>query len=192
MRLVLQKVKDVSSKYPVIRGMVSYAVIWPIGSLVQQTIAGVDQYDYARAARFCLFGSCYVAPTLHTWLKVAVQMFPKKTLASAFTKGVVEQFTYTPFAMTSFFFGMSILEGRTVERSIQEVKDKFIPTYKVALFVWPVLQTVNHHFVPEKNRVIYVSVCSLMWSSFLAYMKVTPAADIKTKNVAAVQSSTSL
>lgn len=37
--------------------------------------------------------------------------------------------------------------------------------------VWPFLQTINFLLVPEKNRVVYVSICSLMWTSFLAYMK---------------------
>lgn len=83
---VLQKVKNFTTKYPVTRGMASYAVIWPVGSIIQQTITGVEEYDYARAARFCVFGSCYVAPTLHLWLKIAVRMFPQKTLLSAAAK----------------------------------------------------------------------------------------------------------
>lgn len=37
--------------------------------------------------------------------------------------------------------------------------------------VWPVLQTINFFFIPEHNRVVYVSCCSLIWTSFLAYMK---------------------
>ncbi|XP_075221071.1 uncharacterized protein LOC142324195 isoform X3 [Lycorma delicatula] len=152
---VFQKVKQIVTKYPVIRGMASYAVIWPVGSIIQQAIAGVEDYDFARAARFSLYGGCYVAPTLHLWLKLAVYMFPQKTLLSAATKAVVEQFTYTPFAMVSFYFGMSLLEGKPVERAKQEVTEKFIPTYKVALIVWPILQTINHSLVPEKNRVIY-------------------------------------
>lgn len=43
----------------------------------------------------------------------------------------MEQFTYTPFAMTSFYFGMTLLEGNTVEDAKKEVQAKFLPTYKV-------------------------------------------------------------
>ncbi|XP_075221070.1 mpv17-like protein isoform X2 [Lycorma delicatula] len=168
---VFQKVKQIVTKYPVIRGMASYAVIWPVGSIIQQAIAGVEDYDFARAARFSLYGGCYVAPTLHLWLKLAVYMFPQKTLLSAATKAVVEQFTYTPFAMVSFYFGMSLLEGKPVERAKQEVTEKFIPTYKVGVCVWPGIQTVNYLFIPERNRVVYISVASLLWTIFLAYMK---------------------
>ena len=42
---------------------------------------------------------------------------------------------------------------------------------QVAICVWPVLQTINFAFVHESNRVIFVSACSLIWTSFLAYMK---------------------
>lgn len=35
--------------------------------------------------------------------------------------------------MASFFAGMTLLEGGTVQDAIQEVKKKFLPTYKVLL-----------------------------------------------------------
>lgn len=48
---------------------------------------------------------------------------------------------------------------------------KIIFIFQIGVCVWPVLQTINFFFVPEHNRVIYVSCCSLIWTSFLAYMK---------------------
>lgn len=83
---ILTKVIEFSVKYPVTRGMASYAVIWPLGSVIQQTMAGVEEYDYAKIARFCLYGSCYVAPTLHTWLRIARHLWPKNDLPSALKK----------------------------------------------------------------------------------------------------------
>lgn len=43
--------------------------------------------------------------------------------------------------------------------------------FQIGVCVWPVLQTINFFLVPEHNRVIYVSFCSLIWTSFLSYMK---------------------
>lgn len=86
-------------------------------------------------------------------------------------QGLLEQVSYTPAAMTSFYFLMSLLEGRTVNEAIEEVKNKFIPTYKAAMCIWPVVSTVNFALVPEKNRVVFISICSLIWTCFLAYMK---------------------
>lgn len=41
--------------------------------------------------------------------------------------------------------------------------------------MWPILQTINFILIPEHNRVVYVSFCSLIWTSFLAHMKALEA-----------------
>lgn len=41
---------------------------------------------------------------------------------------------------------------------------------QVGVIVWPILQVFNYTMIPEKNRIPFVSLCSLAWSSFLAYM----------------------
>nr|CAD7394256.1 unnamed protein product [Timema cristinae] len=160
-----------SKKYPLTRGMAVYAVIWPVSCLCQQVIAGNKQLDYMQAGRFCLFGCFFVAPTLHTWLTLARSMWPAMNIKTAIIKALLEQVTYTPFAYACFFFGMTLLEGRGVQQATTEVKAKFLPTYKVGASVWPVIQTINYTFVPERNRVPFVGMCSFLWTCFLAYMK---------------------
>jgi hypothetical protein len=44
---------------------------------------------------------------------------------------VVEQMTYGPAALACFFFGMSLMEGKSVEHATEELKMKFLPSYKV-------------------------------------------------------------
>lgn len=75
-----------SKKYPLSRGIASYAIIWPLGSIIQQTILSEDKYDFAKVGRFCLYGSCYVAPTLHCWIKIANSVWPLNNFKSALTK----------------------------------------------------------------------------------------------------------
>ncbi len=48
-------------------------------------------------------------------------------------QAMVETVTYTPFAMTAFYFGMSILENKTIDEATNEVKTKFWPTYQVKI-----------------------------------------------------------
>lgn len=100
--------------------------------------------------------------------------------------------------MTSFYFFMSLLEGGSLEDAVSEVKTKFVPTYKVtrllpceaiglliyrflqaAMCVWPLVSTINFALIPEKNRVPFISVCSLLWTCFLAYMKQLDAEKVK-------------
>lgn len=37
--------------------------------------------------------------------------------------------------------------------------------------VWPAIAMINFCFIPQKNRVPFISVCSLLWTCYLAYMK---------------------
>ncbi|XP_077287984.1 mpv17-like protein [Arctopsyche grandis] len=167
------KIVAFSNRHPVCRGMVSYGAIWPTSCLIQQTINGKrwDTYDWGQCGRFALYGSCFTAPTLYLWVRLLTKVYPKTTFKAAVIKAVVEQVSYGPSAMICFFFGMSILEGRSIEQSVEEVKVKFWPTYKVGFFFWPSFQTINFYFIAEKNRVPFVSVCSLVWTIFLSYMK---------------------
>ncbi|XP_050329044.1 uncharacterized protein LOC126758726 [Bactrocera neohumeralis] len=173
MAAILQHFKTMLQRYPVTRGMVSYSLIWPTSSLIQQTFEGKrwPDYDWWRALRFSLYGGFFVAPTLYSWIKVSSAMWPRTSLQTAVFKTAVEQISYTPAAMTCFYFLMSLLEMKTVGEAAAEVRKKFIPTYKVAMSIWPVVGIINFSVVPEKNRVPFISVCSLLWTCFLAYMK---------------------
>ncbi|XP_030568869.1 mpv17-like protein [Drosophila novamexicana] len=159
--------------HPMAKGVVTYSLMWPTGSLIQQTLEGrnLKTYDWARALRFSLFGGLYVAPTLYGWVRLTSAMWPQTNLRIGIVKAITEQISYGPFACVSFFMGMSLLELKTFPQAVDEAKQKVLPTYKVGLCVWPVLQTINFSVVPEHNRVVFVSICSLMWTIFLAYMK---------------------
>ena len=98
-------------------------------------------------------------------------MWPHMTLRAGITKASVEQLTYGPFAGCSFFFLMSLMEMKTFGEAVNEVRNKFFFTYKIGLCYWPIIQTINFSLIPERNRVPFVSVASLMWTTFLAYMK---------------------
>ncbi|XP_026329604.1 mpv17-like protein isoform X1 [Hyposmocoma kahamanoa] len=167
------KIRVAFKKYPLLRGMASYGIIWPISSLIQQTFEGknVENYDWLRCARFGLYGSCYVAPTLYSWLTIANIMWPGSSIRVGIIKTFVETVTYTPFAMCSFYFGMSLLEMKPVNEAAAEVQAKFWPTYKVGASVWPAVAMVNFCLIRPKNRVPFISLCSLVWTCFLAYMK---------------------
>ncbi|KAL5276319.1 hypothetical protein ACFFRR_001890 [Megaselia abdita] len=169
----LRKLKVLTTRYPVLRGMISYSIIWPTSSLIQQVVEGktLDTIDWWRCARFSFFGGLFVAPSLYSWMRVSSAMWPETSLRTAIAKAAVETVTYTPAAMTCFYFLMTLLELRPFKEAVEEVRTKVPPTYRVAVMVWPVVATINFSLIPEKNRVPFISVCSLLWTSFLAYMK---------------------
>ncbi|KAH8366623.1 hypothetical protein KR084_007380 [Drosophila pseudotakahashii] len=190
--LLWQNLKVLVARYPIMRGMISYSLIWPTGSLIQQTVEGrrwgesftagppiypdllihlSGTYDWWRVLRFSMYGGLFVAPTLYGWVKISSAMWPQTSLRTGVIKAAVETVSYTPGAMTCFYFIMSLLESKTVEEAVAEVGKKFLPTYKVALSVWPLVATINFTLIPERNRVPFISACSLCWTCFLAYMK---------------------
>jgi hypothetical protein len=85
-RIYLTRLSDFTKEYPLVRGMITYSFIWPISNLCQQTIRGNNKWDFAEALRFCLYGSCFVAPTLHGWLRLAVTMWPQLNFRSTVAK----------------------------------------------------------------------------------------------------------
>lgn len=85
---VLSRFVALTRRHPVVRGMISYAVIWPTSSIIQQTLAGKTwrDYDWERALRFSLYGGLFVAPTLYGWVRISSFLWPQVTLKTAVTK----------------------------------------------------------------------------------------------------------
>lgn len=176
---VAKGVRKVLDKYPVTRGMVAYAVLWPAGNLVQQGLDGSrTSFDLWEALRYGLYGSCINAPLLYRWIKTVTYLIPGNSLRHAIAKGYVDQLVFAPFNISQFFLGMSLLEGKAVDESICEWQDKMLPTWLVSLSIWPILQTLNFSLVPEKNRVMAISLGSFFWMVFLSYVHHTRAEDL--------------
>lgn len=141
--------------HPLTRGMVAYSILWPTGSIIQQTLAGqkwgkcvnmrwsscgmmqhkgnfsLETYDWTKCFRFSAYGALFVAPTLFAWVRFSGRIWPQRDLRTAMKKALVEQVTYGPFASATFFFAMTYMETRNTALARQEVADKFLPTYKV-------------------------------------------------------------
>nr|CAD7604778.1 unnamed protein product [Timema genevievae] len=180
-------------RFPIARGMTTYAVLWPSASICQQFIAGNDKLDFIQAACYGFFGCFVMAPTIHAWLGLTNTMFPSVTLGTAIVKlanalvvlsstaedgeievrisALVEQTTFGPAMMSSFFFGMSLLEGNSVGAAVVELRVKFFPTFKVGVFIWTTINIVNYSLIPAQHRIIFIGVCSFVWTVFLAYIK---------------------
>ncbi|KAJ2941468.1 hypothetical protein O0L34_g14514 [Tuta absoluta] len=180
-------------KYPVLRGMISYGIMWPFCSLAQEYIEfGVkfSEANWPRAARFGFFGAFFMAPVFYGWMKFTQPLFPKRTLLTCVERAALEQVSYTPFALCYFLFGMSLMELKTFDEAVEDVKKNFWRTYTVGLVFWPAAQTINYCCIPENNRIVFVSICSFVWTVFMAHVvcdrqKIVPCkenAEKKTRN----------
>jgi protein Mpv17 len=86
------------NSYPLLRGVATYAIIWPVSNLCQQAITGKEEFDFVEALRYSLFGAFYVAPSLHGWLKLSGTMWPQMNVKTALKKVTV----YLIFISLSF------------------------------------------------------------------------------------------
>ncbi|XP_049880469.1 mpv17-like protein [Pectinophora gossypiella] len=156
--------------------MISYAIIWPCCSLTQEYLefgTPIFEANWPRAARFGFFGAFFMSPVFYNWMRISSKMkiFRRKTLGTAIKRALIEQVSYGPLALCYFLFGMSVLEMKTLDECVKEVKQKFWITYKTGAIYWPVTQTLNFYFVSEKNRIIFVSLASYVWTCYLAHIK---------------------
>lgn len=118
-----------------------------------------------------MYGALFNGPTLYVWIRIATHMWPRSDIRSSLAKAYTEQFAYDPFAITIFLYSMSLAEGKSKAEAKKEVVDKFIPTYQVGFVYWPIVQTINFAYVPQKNQVVVAGVFSLFWTTFLACVK---------------------
>ena len=82
-------------KYPIIRGMVSYSIMYPGANIFQQVAfrhhpdketdfkwsvqsfrARIKLVDWAEVSRFMLYGGLFHAPLVHNWMHLVQKLFP--------------------------------------------------------------------------------------------------------------------
>ncbi|XP_017053040.1 mpv17-like protein isoform X2 [Drosophila ficusphila] len=84
-------------------------------------------------------------------------------------KLVLDQFVLTPYLLTVFYAGMSIMEGS--EDTFLELREKFVPTFVRSCIFWLPAQALNFSLVAPRFRVIYMGVCGLIWVNILCWTK---------------------
>lgn len=52
-----------------------------------------------------------------------------------------------------------------------QVERKFLDAYRVGVIYWPCVQTVNFTYIQPKNQVVFTSIFSFIWTTFLAWVK---------------------
>jgi len=160
--------------------MLTYSVLYPGANAVQQAYfregqdnkpKGWNNVDWHEVARFGIYGGLFHAPIVHNWLRIANKLFPGQNIKQVLAKVAMDQTCFAPVALTSFYVGLSLLEGKDKEGVYQEWNNKFWKTWFTSVFIWPILQTINFSFVPANRRVIYVGCCSFFWTTMLAAWK---------------------
>ncbi|CAG7661331.1 unnamed protein product [Allacma fusca] len=168
----LQVVRAWTVKYPISRGMVTYACLWPMANVTEQYLTGKKEIDLKQVLRFGVLGTFFFAPSLYIWVRISSRLIPGgASLRVGIKKALLEQITYSPYAVTAFLAGMGLLEGQSWSHIKCEWDQKFLPTWKTGACIWPIIQTVNFAFMKERNRVPFTAAFSFLWTVFLSFIK---------------------
>jgi len=164
-------------RYPVVPSMLTYSVLYPGANVVQQIYfrnrKTGEKYkiDWQEVSRFLIYGGLVHAPLVYNWLRLASRLFPKDNMKHLLAKVAMDQTCFAPVGLSSFYIGLSVLEGKNKDEVYQEWIEKFPNTWATSAFIWPFLQTVNFRFVPARWRTVYVGCFSFFWTTCLAAWK---------------------
>lgn len=74
----MSRVREIFNKYPLLRGMVSYSLIWPSSALIQQKIAGKSWGNLMKIFSLIIIVIC------HQFFLIKIQLIGPSVLDSAF------------------------------------------------------------------------------------------------------------
>ena len=79
-----------------------------------------------------IYGGLIHAPLVFNWLRLAARLFPKDTTAHLLAKVAMDQSCFAPVGLSSFYIGLSALEGKDLDGIYKEWRDKMPNTWAVS------------------------------------------------------------
>jgi len=128
------------------------------------------RYNFIRTARMATVGFVLSGPMLHVWYKVLDRMVPGTGKVAVIKKIAADQLLYTPVSLAAFLGLLNALEGKSVADLKAKMKRDYTSILLVNWTVWPLAQYVNFAYIPNDQRVLYVTVLGIFWNSYLCYM----------------------
>ncbi|KAH8270032.1 hypothetical protein KR018_002785 [Drosophila ironensis] len=177
MSRLISGVRSAFRRYPFVTNSIIYGSLYVGAEYSQQFLskrwlppaAEREDIDYATIGRYAVMGTAAYAPSLYLWYKWLDRAFPGTTKTIIVKKLVLDQFVLTPYLLTVFYAGMSIMEGS--EDIFLELREKFVPTFVRSCVFWLPAQALNFSLVAPRFRVIYMGVCGLIWVNILCWTK---------------------
>lgn len=135
--------------------------------------------DWARTARFAIFGLVLQAPWNHFYYNFLDGALPPTAEPWTPTTGVkvaIDQFVQAPIFTVLIFAFLGTLEGKSLEAVKSQLDDDYADTMVANWKLWVPATVVNIAFVPPILRVLYLNVVFFFWSIFLS-LKLNKDAD---------------
>ncbi|KAI5159742.1 protein Mpv17 [Nematocida ausubeli] len=83
----------------------------------------------------------------------------------ALYKMLFDQLVWSPFGTFMFIFVASLVDSSdfSIKKVLRDYFRILFDSYKI----WPILQMINFLFVPLEMRVVFISMASLLWNTYV-------------------------
>eukprot|EP01127_Copromyxa_protea_P020634 TRINITY_DN6920_c0_g1_i2.p1 TRINITY_DN6920_c0_g1~~TRINITY_DN6920_c0_g1_i2.p1 ORF type:complete len:189 (-),score=25.54 TRINITY_DN6920_c0_g1_i2:85-651(-) len=172
MQRLLQNYIATLESHPIPVKSVTSGTLMGLGDLISQILYGKkeEKIQWMRTAQMVFFGVAASGPIYHYWYKFMERMIPGQTMKPVLTKLLVDQSVMAPTIITTFFFGMGLMQAKPLEDIYHKWRREIIPTLKGNYVLWPAATFIAYKYVPQTHRVAYISVVSLFWSIYLSHV----------------------
>uniref|UniRef100_A0ABM5EZE0 Mpv17-like protein isoform X1 n=1 Tax=Pogona vitticeps TaxID=103695 RepID=A0ABM5EZE0_9SAUR len=123
--------------------------------------------NWRQTGRVALVALAFHGPFNYAWLRALERLVPGRAPGAVLAKVLGDQLLGAPVAVSAFYTGMSILQGK--EDIFADCRNKFWNTYKTGLMYWPFVQLSNFSLVPVYLRTAYTGLCGFIWAVFLCF-----------------------
>ncbi|XP_019565953.2 mpv17-like protein [Rhinolophus sinicus] len=153
-------------RYPWPTNVLLYAALFSSGDALQQRLRG-GPADWRQTRQVGTVVVAFHANFNYVWQRLLERALPGRTPRAVLAKVLCDQVVAAPIAVSAFYTGMSILQGK--DDIFLDLKQKFWNTYKSGLMYWPFVQLTNFSLVPIHWRTAYTGLYGFLWATFLCY-----------------------
>ncbi|KAH8724597.1 hypothetical protein GQ44DRAFT_708456 [Phaeosphaeriaceae sp. PMI808] len=189
----------VQQRKPYMTQFISSLVIYFVGDLVAQSIAGpatsevatedaeeaedqgwvqqwIENRDWHRTGRSLIIGGLSSIPAYKWFLWLGNNFNYGSKILSLTTKVLVNQAFFTPI-FNSYFFGMqSLLSGASFSEIIERIKNTVPTSWINSCKVWPAITAFSFQYIPIQYRSIFGGVIAIGWQTYLSLLNQRAAA----------------
>jgi len=125
--------------------------------------------DWVRMARMASFGLLFYGPYQCKWYGALDGRWPSsKGLPSFLAKVTLNQVALSPVVLAVVFSWNLGLTGQSSKIG-GKIKNDLVPTMINGWKFWVPAASVNFAVVPLQHQVLYMSVCSVLWTAYLSH-----------------------
>ncbi|CAF0810373.1 unnamed protein product [Adineta ricciae] len=143
-----------------------------LGNVISQTAIEkrtLKTIDWARVSRFAAFGYLFSGPFLRYWYYGLDKYFAGAKLKPV-KMMITDQIIAAPLLNSVILLYLPLSSGKSMIEAKKRFHEDFPTVMKANYLAWPAIQLTNFYFIPIQHRVLFVNICSLVWSTFLAFV----------------------